>query len=489
MLIFVQVLANLELGEENAMRRKTRRFVSSTREERRRKRTTTIALWAVILFAFFVAGYIAFRHYHFAKNTFIEGTDCTWLTVDEAKNKIEERISEDTIKFVFHNGNSKIILGKKVGIHLKDAEELSNILNEQTLEFGLKRKDYELKSSVLVDKQKLAQYLSTITELQEQSAREAQNAYIKWSEIHKQFVIVPEVYGFNVSIDQACELAYETIEKGNMLVDFSTMATTPEITSDDLQENLDELNAILMTKITWQLPDDSTYTLDYNVMKDWIQQEDGSYSINLEEEVTNFVEVLSKEVSDASSSFRFSSSSLGEEIDIQVEEDLRAKLNQKEQVAQIMDCFAMTANYTCLPEYSTLPINQQLNSYVELDITAQKVWLYKNGVCILETPVVTGDVDGGHGTPTGIYYLTYKETDRVLRGYNDDGSKYASPVEYWMPFNGGIGFHDASWRYGKFGGDIYKTNGSHGCVNMPLDAAKTLYENIDSSMPIIVYKS
>ena len=66
------------------------------------------------------------------------------------------------------------------------------------------------------------------------------------------------------------------------------------------------------------------------------------------------------------------------------------------------------------------------------------------------------------------------------------GPGYASPVSYWMPFDGGIGLHDATWRY-KFGGEIYKTNGSHGCVNMPLSTAKTIYENIESDTPIIVY--
>jgi len=55
-----------------------------------------------------------------------------------------------------------------------------------------------------------------------------------------------------------------------------------------------------------------------------------------------------------------------------------------------------------------------------------------------------------------------------------------------MPFDGGIGLHDATWRY-QFGGNIYKWNGSHGCVNMPLNAAKVVYENIDKSMPIIVW--
>ena len=77
--------------------------------------------------------------------------------------------------------------------------------------------------------------------------------------------------------------------------------------------------------------------------------------------------------------------------------------------------------------------------------------------------------------------LYYKERDKTLRGED-----YATPVSYWMPFNGGVGFHDATWRR-DFGGNYYKKNGSHGCVNMPFDAAKTLFENIEAGCAVLVY--
>lgn len=127
------------------------------------------------------------------------------------------------------------------------------------------------------------------------------------------------------------------------------------------------------------------------------------------------------------------------------------------------------------------------DSYVEIDIARQHVWLYKNGECIVSTDCVTGN-KGKHDTREGYFFLSGKEKNRILRGYNDNGTRYASPVDFWMPFDGGIGLHDASWR-SSFGGTIYNGNGSHGCVNLPRSAAQTIYENIDYSMPIIVYSS
>ena len=122
------------------------------------------------------------------------------------------------------------------------------------------------------------------------------------------------------------------------------------------------------------------------------------------------------------------------------------------------------------------------DSYVEIHLTAQRVWLYKNGVQLLQTDCVSGTAGTDRETPGGVYYIFYKQAPAVLTGPG-----YNSPVEYWMPFNGNIGLHDASWR-GSFGGDIYLTNGSHGCVNLPLEAAKKIYETVTIGYPVVCYK-
>ena len=68
----------------------------------------------------------------------------------------------------------------------------------------------------------------------------------------------------------------------------------------------------------------------------------------------------------------------------------------------------------------------------------------------------------GCATPTGVYSIYSMVRDCYL-----DGPGYHTPVSYWMAFNGGIGIHDSVWR-GAYGGDIYKYDGSHGCINTPL---------------------
>ena len=132
-----------------------------------------------------------------------------------------------------------------------------------------------------------------------------------------------------------------------------------------------------------------------------------------------------------------------------------------------------------------------------LDLSEQTLRMYKDGKLVLESPVITGNNgDNGtisHKTPTGKYllYKSEKKSPATLRGSNDDGSKYASHVDYWMPFitSRGIGFHDATWRSNSqfYNKNTYLTSGSHACVNMPLENAAKLYNLITSNIDVYVF--
>lgn len=128
------------------------------------------------------------------------------------------------------------------------------------------------------------------------------------------------------------------------------------------------------------------------------------------------------------------------------------------------------------------------STVILVDISEQKFTLFKNGTKSWSTNVVTGN-NGNHNTPYGYYTMNRSnfETDRILRGTNDNGSSYAAFVNYWMPFinSRGIGFHDATWR-SAWGKSAYKGNGSHGCVNMQYDAAKRLYNEAPNSIGVII---
>lgn len=121
------------------------------------------------------------------------------------------------------------------------------------------------------------------------------------------------------------------------------------------------------------------------------------------------------------------------------------------------------------------------DTYVEVDMGTQKLYYYVDGELKLETDVVTGNMRRRMDTPEGLNYVYSKQKNRVLRGPG-----YATPVKFWMPVKGAIGIHDATWR-DEFGGEIYKTSGSHGCVNIPVDVAAELYDMIEIGTPVVMF--
>lgn len=155
------------------------------------------------------------------------------------------------------------------------------------------------------------------------------------------------------------------------------------------------------------------------------------------------------------------------------------------------------SNYLYGLGYSTYPhgymkSNHGIGStYVVVSLKKQEVWQVEKGkVTNRLTDVVTGTMEGSKGdqTPRGVWYIHYKQRHATLRGQNDDGSNYASPVDYWMPFTlSGCGFHDASWRT-DWSKTAYLKGGSHGCVNIKPTEIRSVWHHMHKLEPVIVYE-
>lgn len=127
------------------------------------------------------------------------------------------------------------------------------------------------------------------------------------------------------------------------------------------------------------------------------------------------------------------------------------------------------------------------DTYAEVSLADQRAYFYKDGKCILETDIVSGTNNEGNKTPKGVWYIMYQQSPSVLRGQNDDGSSYASKVNYWSPFTlTGCGFHDASWRH-NWSKTAYLSDGSHGCINMQPSVAGQAFHDLKQNEPVIIY--
>ena len=124
------------------------------------------------------------------------------------------------------------------------------------------------------------------------------------------------------------------------------------------------------------------------------------------------------------------------------------------------------------------------NSYIIVSLSQQSVWAYKGETMLVSAPVITGKPSANNATPRGLFYIQpYKQSPSVLIGED-----YASPVNFWIPFVGNmVGLHDSPWQTHGYGGDVYLYYGSHGCVNTPYEAVRTLYYSYPVGTPVVVY--
>ncbi|WML31229.1 peptidoglycan binding domain-containing protein [Neobacillus sp. OS1-32] len=127
------------------------------------------------------------------------------------------------------------------------------------------------------------------------------------------------------------------------------------------------------------------------------------------------------------------------------------------------------------------------DTYAEVSIKEQRIWIYKNGKLQVTSNVVTGRHNTHEDTPPGVWYIMYKESPSILEGSEVGNLNYSVKVKFWAQFtNGGVGFHDASWR-SNWASNAYLEHGSGGCVNTPLNVMESVYASLIQYEPVVVY--
>lgn len=210
--------------------------------------------------------------------------------------------------------------------------------------------------------------------------------------------------------------------------------------------------------------------------------EDGTYNINISDSICK--DICGKNLTGYNS--------IGLDFDFKTHDDKDIKVksvtygNYIDYEAE--SSYLMDAILNMKSESNRKPIMKQEekfqldDTYLEVDKTMQKVFYYEDGELKLETDVVTGLPTSKRDTPSGIYFIINKAQDVPLVG-----ESWNVDVSYWMGVTyQGVGFHDATWR-NRFGGTIYKTNGSHGCINTPFDNMKKLYDMVQVGTPVVIY--
>lgn len=434
---------------------------------------------------------------HFFENTVINQLACDNLTEKEAENLVKQQVEDYELLLQFYGGKTEKITGKSIDYQFVSDGGIRKILEEQNELFwisGLFQKhEYRVKENVSFDEDKLDRELSKLKAMDESAWEKPEDAYVTFKK--NKFVIVDEVYGTTINESALKNEVGKTIRQRKEIFSAQDekVYVMPQITkeSEALVKECKQLNELAAVSVTYQLPK-GELVLDGNDLRKWLSvDEKGNYYNDAEKfdkHLNKFVKKLAKKVDTLGKPRPFHTTS-GLDVTVQGG-NYGWKIDQKKERKALRKNIKEKQSISREPVYSSrekYKKNHGLGStYIEVNLTEQHLYYYKKGKIVVDSPIVSGRMERSRFTPPGVYFLTYKQKDRVLRGrpLPDGTPSYESPVSFWMPFNGGIGLHDASWR-GSFGGTIYKYSGSHGCINMPYGNAKKVYQLIDKDVPIV----
>lgn len=448
-----------------------------------------IAIIAGVIVAAVYMGFSIFFMGHFQFRTQINDINASMKSV-EGLQKLIEKESDGYILTINGRGNvSDTIAASEIDLKPQFDESYKKILDSQNafLWPGSVFKDTAISSNTVVafSEDKLKSRVRSLKFLNKANETAPKDASLSdYSE--GGYKIIPADEGTTVDeakLTNAAEDAVATLMP-ELDLDKAAVYVEPAVKTDDasLNQLAGNLNKIVNSKITFTFGD-NVETLDGSTIKDWISVSDNNaVSVN-SASAREYVNSLAKKYDTFGLPRQFHTTG-GDTITVSGGA-YGWWTDRPATTAALVDAISNGKSGKLDIVYRAVAAqygdNDIGNSYVEINIGAQHLYVYKDGQMAFQSDFVSGGLMKGNNTPDGTYAITYKERDATLVGEN-----YESAVSYWMPFNGNIGMHDAPWR-DSFGGHIYYMKGSHGCINLPEESAKTIFSLVEKGEAVVVY--
>jgi len=439
------------------------------------------------------AVYLAFSLYyrsHFLPNTTINGMEAGGMDAAGMEDLIRDQVRAYQLSIQTNSGEIETITGEEISISPDFHGELETLLAEQK-NFAwpaslMKGNALTVGTMVNYDSAALENAISNLSCMAPENQLPPKDAAL--SDYTEQgFVVMPEDYGSTIDPSVMKEAVTNAVETMTPHLDLTEAACyiLPKVTEEDekLVTLAQKLNNYVMHTITLDMGPD-TREITGETIAEWLSADENNEVKVDRDAIAQYVSELAKETD---------TYGVPKEFPTSYDQDITFhsvyygwKIDQEAETEQLYSDVQSGRDIKREPNYlyrgASRGEKDYGGTYVEVNLSAQHMFCYKDGVLALDAPCVTGCVGKGTITHVGVYPIYSKETDRDLVGEN-----YRSHVNYWMPFNAGEGLHDATWR-SSFGGSIYLTSGSHGCVNLSNSVAAKLYDLVEVGTPVFVYR-
>ena len=438
--------------------------------------------------------------------TSVAGTSVAGMTRDQVISAVNQRADATNVTLTVEGKTTEASLNE-AGISV-DADETADAAMKGSTSFPafvsalFSERDVEPVVTVSDEsiKKLAASANSTLTsEMKDASVIVAQDG--------QSFTVTPAQMGNGVSTeDVAAAVKQAGATLTSVTQDVSVRQMEPSITTENAQAAAEKANALLETNI--EISDGiDTFSAERSDKVQWVEfltKDDGSLdtpSISTVK-VADWVNALAA-TTDVKPQNRVNNvDSSGNVLTVAREGKKGLKTNNTEQVTKDIIA-AMTAGtpYEGLFHYDDVEPGSETKQVAEgtenlvYQAAEGEKWVDISLADNSVTAYVGGKVAGGPyymvpGAPetptvTGTFHVYLKYDVQTMRGENADGTKYETEGVPWVTyFTGSYAMHGAPWR-SSFGWSGY--GGSHGCVNMPVDAAKFIYDWTDMGDTVVVH--
>jgi len=464
-----------------------------------------ICICAVILLIFGI--YLALGQYYnkgFMINTCVNDVYCTGMSVEEVNKELLQRSKAPFLKIKDIDDKVYEIKPEDIGYQLDYTEALQELFLQQKGNpwyiYIASKTEKTIQPDIIIDFASVKVMVGETSFVKKEAACPKERKIEKSDEGYvlkdtlKNRLDEAVMYNFIHNCLQDEDFLQSGYDTGEYLIDLAEADCYKDVVPNTDQEAVLEQWRILEEYINCGIVydmGDKKISLSGKIASDFIAvdesgkimfDQEGQPKIS-EEAIEMFITSLTDEYTTWKKELTFTSTA-GEEKTVPYV-NYGTLIDTEKETQYLKEAFSEKISEVHIPAYEhegyVRGRNDIGDTYIEVDMGNQKLYAYLGGQLLVETDIVTGSVKRKMSTPEGVVYVNKKQRNRTLRGPG-----YASFVKYWMPVKGGIGLHDASWRK-EFGGEIYKTKGSHGCINIPRNVMKEIYENFEVGTPVIMF--
>lgn len=448
-----------------------------------------------------VGAYFSLAYYYsegFTCGVWVNGIYCTGFNVSDVNEMLAQKNDYKKIDIIDKDGNVFTINTEDVDFRLEYTEELKKIKEKQDplmwLQYYMEPCRYEVEPQIVFSEEKVLALLEDADFMRTGIYDVKNTAVVKWTA--DGYVLEDETEELLIKWKAQDAVLESVANREDVLHLYEAGCYGDLMKTEEMNQAYalwDKINSFQDFKVTYRMGNELLALDEGDVCKWILRDETGNFifdengNLMLDEtKVHEYTKALSDKYDTVGQPRTFKTTD-GREVVIEFSK-YGNDLDEIKEAEKLIEAFYNDDSGRLRePVYKLKAKNQGSDdiggTYIEVDMTAQRLYFYKDYELKLESGVVTGNMRLHHDTPAMIAPIYFMQRNRVLRGDN-----YASFVYYWMAFYRGYGLHDATWRKeSEFGADTYLRNGSHGCVNLPKAVAAELYDYVEVGTPVITY--